>query len=269
MAGTGVVPGDSRLRRFAVRLLAAAGITVGGWLLGAVLNAGTAAAAENPNTPAAPQDSGGQGLLGSIFGGLGNTLTGTVSTVTDTLTSVTTTVSTVTTGVVGGLGDVLGTVTAVVDHTTTSVLGSPPADKGTQSVPVAKAPTRAPTEHAAPPAPAAAPVVPAAQPVVVHRVVTSVAVQQLSPATPTVHADSSGVSPNVPLPDPAPQPAPAPAVPVSVVSAGHGCHGPARQVPGAYSSDPAAPCMAASGVRAHGSAAMAGRDQGLPATSPD
>ncbi|HEX9337832.1 MAG TPA: hypothetical protein VF892_18190, partial [Pseudonocardiaceae bacterium] len=60
-----------------------------------------------------------------------------------------------------------------------------------------------------------------------------------------------------------------PAVPASFASAGHGSHGPARHMLGAFSSDTFAPFLATFGVHSADSAAIAGRSQGLPPTTPD
>jgi len=98
VVGTAVTPGlGARLRHVVLRLLAVGGLALLAWLLGVLLNSGTASAAQNstvsPGTPHSTDgtDSGtGGGLLGGLLGGLGNTVgnvTGTVSGITTTVTN--------------------------------------------------------------------------------------------------------------------------------------------------------------------------------------
>jgi hypothetical protein len=278
VAGSRVTPGfGRRLRRIALRLAIGAGLAALAWLLSSAMSAGTAAAAENPQG-AAPSDSSpsgtdGGGLLGGLLGGLGNTLSSTVSGVTDTVSALTTTVSSVTTGVVGGLANgltgTLNTVTGVVAPVTTGLTGTSGGGthvgSGPKPAPVVVTTPTAPAAHQAVSVPAVAPMAP----VVIRHVTTSVAQQQVSTTTPTAPVHTAPRLPSRPLPDPAPQPAPTPAVPASFSSAGHGFHGPARHTLGAFSSDTFAPFLAAFGVHSADSAAIAGRSQGLPPTTPD
>jgi hypothetical protein len=282
VAGSRVTPGFvRRLRRVGLRLAIGAGLAALAWLLSSAMSAGTAAAAENPHG-AAPSDSSPSGpdsggLLGGLLGGLGNTLSSTVSGVTDTVSALTTTVSSVTSGVVGGLAngltDTLHTVTGVVAPITTGLTGTSggtQAGSGPKPAPVAVTTPTAPAAHQAVSVPAVVvPTAPAAAPVVIRHVTTSVAPQQVSAITPTAPMAAAARLPSRPLPDPAPQPAPTPAVPASFSSAGHGFHGPARHTLGAFSSDTAVPFLAAFGVHSADSAAIAGRSQGLPPTTPD
>jgi hypothetical protein len=280
VAGSRVTPRfGRRLRRVALRLAIGAGLAALAWLLSSAMSAGTAAAAENPQgaapTDSSPSGTDSGGLLGGLLGGLGNTLSNTVSGVTDTVSALTTTVSSVTTGVVGGLTDTLHTVAGVVAPVTAGLTG--PSGGGTQvgsgpkPAPVVVDTPAAPAEQQAVSVPVVVPPPPAAVPVVIRHVTTSVAPQQVSEATPTAPAPVLGApeSPSRPLPGPAPQPAPTPAVPASFSSAGHGFHGPARHTLGVSSSDTFAPFLAAFGVHSADSAAIAGRSQGLPPTTPD
>lgn len=283
VAGTAVTPGiGSRVCRVVLRLLAGTALAVLAWLVSAIVNSGTASAAENSSHPhghthsSQSHDSGG-GLLGSLLGGLGNTLSGTVSNVTGTVSALTTTVTDVTTGLVG---DTLDTVTGIVGPITTGASTPPDGDGGGDStssggtsetapvvvqpvdqhvgtMPVATAPTPAATVVVAPDEPASA---------VVTRQSTSVVPQQVwAPARHVL------VLPGQPLPNdpPAPQPTPAPAVPVSFASPGHGSHGPARHALGVYATHLITPALAAFGVGSPDSAALAAQHQGLPPTTPD
>ncbi|HEX4720890.1 MAG TPA: hypothetical protein VH333_00140 [Pseudonocardiaceae bacterium] len=301
MVGTAVTPGiGSRLRRAALRLLAGAVLAALAWLLGSVVNSGTASAAENSsqhhggthstrsNDSEATGNSGselrgGNGLLGSLLGGLGNTLSGTLSNVTGTVSSLTSSVTGVTTGLVGdltsGLGSTLDTVTGIVapTHGTTSPgatgAGNPKPGGTTRSPSAGTKPTDQHVDTAATPvAPAAVVVAPVtvsvtepAAPVVVHKSASVVAQQVWAPVRHVL------VLPGQSLPDDpsAPQPAPAPAVPVSFTSPGHGSHGPARHVLGACATHLTAPTPAAFSVGSPDSAAMAARHLGLPPTTPD
>jgi len=282
VTGTAVTPGiGGRLRRVALRLLAGVGLAVLAWLLSAMVNSGTASAAENvPHTrgitdSAQTSDSGtdsnsGGGLLGSLLGGLGNALSGTVSNVTGTASAVASTATDVVGGVTGTLGTTVATVTAPVTTAVVSTVvgssGGGSASGGTTaSAPV---PAKHVDQHAvAATVPVASAVVPPASPVaptrqVASRPATSVVPQAVpAPQLPHVH-----VPPRRPLPAP---PTPTPAVPVSFASPGHGFHGPARHVFGAYATHLPAPSLAASGVRSPDSATYAGRHQGLPPTTPD
>jgi hypothetical protein len=279
VADSGVTPGfRRRLRRFVLRLAVGAGLATLAWLLSSAVSAGTASAATNPQGPANSTpgtDSG--GLLGGLLGGLGNTLSTTVSGVTSTVSAVTTTVSSVTTGLVGGitsgLSNTLDTVTGVVAPITTGLTGTSGGGTqvggGTKPAPVVVSTPVVPATLPTAAVPIVAPPAPAATPVVIRHITTSVVPQQVSDVTPTAPAPSAPTSPSRPLPDPAPQPAPTPAVPASFSSAGHGFHGPARHTLGASSSDTFAPFQAAFGVHSADSAAIAGRSQGLPPTTPD
>lgn len=285
MADSGVTPGfGHRLRRFAVRLVIGAGLAALAWLLSSAVSAGTASAAQNPQGTApadgSPSGTAGGGLLGGLLGDLGNTLSTTVSTtvsgVTNTVAAVT---GTVTTGVVGGLvnglAGTLQTVTDVVAPITGTSGGGTQAGSGPTPAPVVVRTPAAPAGHqvvpVVPVVPLSAPAtVPAASPVIIRHVTTSVAPQQVPDTTPAAAPVlDTPRSPSHPLPDPAPQPAPTPAVPASFASAGHGFHGPARHALGASSSDTFAPFLAAFGVHSADSAAITGRSQGLPPTTPD
>jgi hypothetical protein len=282
VADSGGTPGfGRRLRRFALRLAIGAGFAAFVWLLSSAVSAGTASAAQNPQGAApansAPSGNDNGGLLGGLLGGLGNTLSTTVSGVTSTVSAVTSTVSSVTGGVVGGLvngvGDTLQTVTGAVTGVVAPVTTGP-SGGGTQvgsdpKPPVVVKTPAAPATHQTVSVPIVAPPAPAAVPAVIHHVTTSVAPKQVSTATPPAPALGAPTLPSRPLPDPAPQPAPTPAVPASFSSAGHGFHGPARHTLGASSSDTFAPFLAAFGVHAADSAAITGRSQGLPPTTPD
>lgn len=292
VADSGVTPGfRRRLRRFALRLAIGAGLAALAWLLSSAVSAGTASAAANPPgaAPASGTDSAfsqpshpAGGLLGGLLGGLGNTLSTTVSGVTNTVSAVTTTVSSVTGGVVGGLvngvGDTLqtvtGAVTGVVAPVTTGITGTSGGGTQVGSDPKPPPVVKTPVVSAAPPQTTGVPIVAPPAPAtdgaaVIRHITTSVAPKQVSNMTPTAPTLGAPTLPSSPLPDPAPQPAPTPAVPVGFSSAGHGFHGPARHTLGASSSDTFAPFLAAFGVHAADSAAIAGRSQGLPPTTPD
>jgi hypothetical protein len=271
VADSGVTPGfGCRLRRFALRLAIGAGFAAFAWLLSSAVSAGTASAAQDPQGAApansVPSGNDNGGLLGGLLGGLGNTLSTTVSAVTTTVSSVT---GGVVDGLVNGVGDTLQTVTGVVAPPATG-----PSDGGTQAgsdprSPVVVRTPVAPATHQTIGVPIVAPPAPVATPVVIHHVTTSVAPKQVSATTPPAPALAAPTLPSRPLPDPAPQPAPTPAVPASFSSAGHGFHGPARHTLGASSADTFAPFVAAFGVHAADSAAITGRSQGLPPTTPD
>lgn len=287
MVGTAVTPGlGARLRRVVLRLLAVGGLALLAWLLGVLLNSGTASAAQNstvsPGTPHSTDgtDSGtGGGLLGGLLGGLGNT----VGNVTGTVSGITTTVTNVTTGLVSGVTTTLGTTvqtvtgiiaptTLVVTGVTTSIThpGGSASGSTTQTVPVAAKPVEHQTNSAIPavtPAAPQSPAVPALAPPATptsHKAI-SVAVQRIAKSMPHVLPIRL-----TRLPDqPAPQPAPAPTIPLSVVSAGHGFQGPIRHALGTPVTHHTAPSLTAFGVHAPDPAAQAARDQGLPPTTPD
>ncbi|HEX5407836.1 MAG TPA: hypothetical protein VFX16_36690 [Pseudonocardiaceae bacterium] len=230
-----------RLCSLAIRLTVAVGIAGIAWLLGALLGAGTAAAAETP-PPSTDTSAGLFGVVDNITGDLTNTVTDTVTDLTSTVTAVTT--NTVTTVVAPSADDTPArpvVIPPVVAHMTT--------------------PVRTVVRHTVPVAKRA---IVARNPV--HRAKT-VAPQRKSPH----HVVSRRVARSVhhrpapvPVPSRAPQ-APSPSLPTGSVDTAHaGLPGLAVHAPGS-----AAPVLVSAGGRAADPATVDARSQCLPATSPD
>lgn len=305
MAGTGVVAGDRRLRRWAVRLLTAAGIAGLAWLFAAFLNSGVASADELPSTgsgaegstvtstavadptpvrmnSAASTGSDSNGLLGSLLGTVGTTVTGTVSslssslsdTVSDTVSTLTGTVNGATDVVTGTLGNTVDSVSEVLTPTSSDQSSGSGSGADTQSLPA----DHAPTKHAAPARNVASKVVspvatahPAARPAarsVGHHATVPTA-RHTSTSTPSP-ARATHRTPHRQAPDPAPQPTtPDPAVPVTSATSGHGDGGSARGTLAVHASGSFTRSLAALGLHSDRSVSWTARSQGLPATSPD
>jgi hypothetical protein len=240
---TGVRPGIGRrlcrsARGLVLRLSVAIGIAGIAWLLGTVLSAGTASAAEAP-PPASDTSSGLLGVVGSITGSLTDTVTGLTDTVTDVTDTATDTVT--------------GTVTSVV---------APPAKSVV--VPVVQhsiAPVRTAVRHTV----SRANRVTAVRHTV-HRATTVVPQRKsLARAIPRRIARSVHHRP-APLraPSPAPQ-APSPVLPSGSANAAHtGASGLAVHVPAS-----AAPALVSAGGWTADPATLAARNQCLPTASPD
>jgi hypothetical protein len=308
VAGTGVVAGDRRLRRWAVRLLTGAGIAGLAWLFAAFLNSGVASADELPSTgssaegstvtstavsdttpmrmnSAASTGSDSDGLLGSLLGTVGNTVTGSVSSLTSSLSdTVSGTVSTLTgavNGVTTTLGSTVDSVSQVLSPTSSDQSSGSGSDAGTgsgsgadtQSLPAGQAPTK----HAVPVRNVTKKVVspaatarPAGRPATrpVGHHATVPAARHTSAST-SSPAGATHRAPHRQAPDPAPQPTPDPAVPATSVTSGHGDGGSARGTQAVYASGSFTRSLAALGLHSDRSVSWTARSQGLPATSPD
>ena len=249
------------LSRLLRRGLLVAAIAAAGWLLSAVF-AGTASADELPGDEQRTQSSG--GLLGGLLGGITQTVTGLTDTVVNLTGSVVDTTSTL-----------LPPVTEPEQEPIVDVPELLPADDWTGSsgtvrvdpVPPAPAPVPAPR----PVAPAPQPIAPAPVPAVAPAPVPPAApapqqavAQEKKTTTAADHHAGSGSAPE-PVKTPA-----GPSAPGSTASAAHDNSGGARGTHGVLVSHATAAHPADAGFTTRSRAVdAAGRDAGLPVSSPD
>jgi hypothetical protein len=253
------------LSRLLRRALLVAGIAVTGWLVSIVF-AGTAAADNDPGvtepaTPETQQQSG--GLLGGLLGGVTNTLTGLTNTVVQLTGSVLDTTTSVLAPVVPPSPEPIIDLPALLPLPSHGSSGSSQTDRSDapQAAPVVVTP--APPQPA-PPAPQpveVAVVRPAEPPAPPPAPVTAAADNKDSPAD--EHANRGGS-------DPQPVKAPAaPAGPGSTVSPTHDSSGGARGTHGVLTTQATLHPADAGFTTRSRAVDAAGRDAGLPASSPD
>ena len=252
------------LSRLLRRGLLVAAIAAAGWLLGAVF-AGSASADELPDDQTQTREQSSGGLLGGLLGGITHTVTGLTDTVVNLTGSVVDTTTTL-----------LTPVTQPAQEPTADVPELLPVDDWTGSSGTDRAePVPAPVPV---PVPAPQPVAPAPKPVVITPVQAvapapvpvqapapqQVATQEEKTATGASHHAGTGSTPE-PVKTPA-----GPSAPGSTASAAHNDSGGARGTHGVLVSQTTLTHPADAGFTTRSRAVnAAGRDAGLPASTPD